>query len=74
MLQDSLLTKDYNKVITNFFDIYNELYYPIDYLYDIIEFSEIYYSALEYFLQKRDLKIKTVKAKKKKNPRMKRKF
>ena len=66
MLQDSLLTKDYTKVITNFFDIYNEVYYPIDYLYDIIEFSEIYFSALEYFIQKRELKIKTIKAKKKK--------
>ena len=66
MLQDSLLTKDYNKVITNFFDIYNEIYYPVDYLYDIIEFSEIYYSALEYFIQKRELKIKTKKRKRKK--------
>ena len=66
MLQDSLLTKDYTKIIVNFFDIYNEIYYPIDYLYDIIEFSEIYFSALEYFTQKRELKIKTIKAKKKK--------
>ena len=66
MLQDSLLTKDYTKVIVNFFDIYNEVYYPIDYLYDIIEFSEIYFSALEYFIQKRELKIKIIKAKKKK--------
>ena len=66
MLQDSLLTKDYNKVIEKFFEIYNEIYYPVDYLYDIIEFSEIYFSALEYFLQKRELKIKTMKRKKKK--------
>ena len=66
MIQDALLTKDYTKVIEKFFEIYNELYYPIDYLYDIIEFSEIYYSALEYFLQKRELKIKTKKRKKKK--------
>ena len=66
MIQDSLLTKDYNKVIERFFDIYNELYYPVDYLYDIIEFSEIYFSALEYFIQKRELKIKTLKRKKKK--------
>jgi hypothetical protein len=56
-LQDSLLTKDYIKVITNFFDIYNELYYPLDYLFDIIEFSEIYFNVLEYFFQKRELKI-----------------
>jgi len=66
MLQDSLLTKDYSKIISNFFEIYNEVYYPIEYLYDIIEFSEIYFSALEYFLKKRELKIKTIKNKKKK--------
>ena len=66
MIQDSLLTKDYTKIIVLFFEIYNELYYPIDYLYDIIEFSEIYFSALEHFLQKRELKIKTKKAQKKK--------
>ena len=66
MLQDSLLTKDYSKIISNFFEIYNEIYYPIEYLYDIIEFSEIYFSALEYFVNKRELKIKTIKHKKKK--------
>ena len=66
MLQDSLLTKDYSKIISNFFEIYNEIYYPMEYLYDIIEFSEIYFSALEYFLKKRELKIKTIKNKKKK--------
>ena len=66
MLQDSLLTKDYSKIISNFFEIYNEIYYPIEYLYDIIEFSEIYFSALEYFVNKRELKIKTIKNKKKK--------
>ena len=66
MLQDSLLTKDYSKIISNFFEIYNEIYYPIEYLYDIIEFSEIYFSALEYFVDKRELKIKTIKHKKKK--------
>ena len=66
MLQDSLLTKDYSKILENFFSIYNEVYYPVEYLYDIIEFSEIYFSALEYFVQKRELKIKTLKAKKKK--------
>ena len=66
MLQDSLLTKDYSKIISNFFEIYNEIYYPIEYLYDIIEFSEIYFSALEYFVNKRELKIKTIKHKRKK--------
>ena len=66
MLQDSLLTKDYSKILENFFSIYNEVYYPVEYLYDIIEFSEIYFSALEYFVQKRELKIKTLKAKKRK--------
>ena len=66
MIQDSLLTKDYTKIIVLFFEIYNELYYPIDYLYDIIEFTEIYFSGLEYFLQKRALKIKTQKKMKKK--------
>ena len=66
MLQDSLLTKDYSKIISNFFKIYNEVYYPTDYLYDIIEFSEIYSSALEYFLKIRELKIKEIKIKNKK--------
>ena len=71
MLQDSLLTKDYSKIISNFFEIYNEVYYPIEYLYDIIEFSELYFSALEYFLKKRDLKIKTIKNRKKKRTKQK---
>ena len=71
MLQDSLLTKDYSKIISNFFEIYNEVYYPIEYLYDIIEFSEIYFSALEYFLKKRELKIKTIKNRKKKKAKEK---
>ena len=71
MLQDSLLTKDYSKIIYNFFEIYNEVYYPIEYLYDLIEFSEIYFSALEYFLKKRELKIKTIKNKKKKKKKEK---
>ena len=71
MLQDSLLTKDYCKIISNLFEIYNEIYYPIEYLYDIIEFSEIYFSALEYFLKKRELKIKTIKNKKKKKKKEK---
>ena len=66
MIQDSLLTKDYSKIIVKLFEIYNELYYPVDYLYDIIEFSEIYYTALEHFTQKRELKIKTTKKLKKK--------
>ena len=74
MLQDSLLTKDYSKIISNFFEIYNEIYYPIEYLYDIIEFSEIYFSALEYFVNKRELKIKTIKHKKKKKSKKSKKF
>ena len=65
MLQDSLLTKDYSKIIANFFEICDEIYYPIEYLYDIIEFSEIYFSALEFFLKIRELKITTIKNKKK---------
>ncbi len=64
LLQDTLLTKDYSKVIEKLFEYYNDLYHPIDCLYDLIEFSEIYYSALEYFLKKRELKIKTRKKKK----------
>ena len=69
MMQDSLLTKDYSKIISNFFEIYNEIYYPIEYLYDIIEFSELYFTALEHFLKIRELKIKTIKNKKKKKSR-----
>ena len=33
MLQDSLLTKDYSKILENFFSIYNEVYYSVEYLY-----------------------------------------
>ena len=73
MLQDSLLTKDYSKIISNFFKIYNEVYYPTDYLYDIIEFSEIYFSALEYFLKIRELKIKEIKIRNKKKKKKKEK-
>ena len=73
MLQDSLLTKDYSKIISNFFKIYNEVYYPIEYLFDIIEFSELYFSALEYFLKKRELKIKEIKLKNKKKKKTKEK-
>ena len=66
MLQDSLLTKDYTKIIEKIFELYNEQYHPKEFLYDIIEFCEIYFSALEYFIKKRDLTIKTRKHKRKK--------
>ena len=64
ILQDSLLTKDYSKIIKSLFEIYNDQYHPIDILYDIIEFTEIYFSDLEFFTKKRkELKIQAKKKK-----------
>ena len=64
ILQDSLLTKDYSKVIKSLFEIYNDQYHPIDILFDIIEFTEIYFSDLEFFTKKRkELKIQAKKKK-----------
>ena len=46
--------------------MYNDSYHPYEILYDLIEFCEIYFSALELFSKKRNLKIKKIKKKKKK--------
>lgn len=66
VIQDTLFSKDFTKIIKILFTVYNESYHPYEILYDLIEFCEIYFSALELFSKKRNLKIKKIKKKKKK--------
>ena len=66
VIQDNLFSKDFTKILKKLFSIFNDAYHPVEILYDIIEFSEIYFSALELFSKKRNLKIKKIKKKKKK--------
>ena len=60
-LQDSLLTKDFTRIIKQIFYYFNESYQPYDILYDCIEFSEVYFMSLDYFTKKRELKIEAKK-------------
>ena len=66
VIQDTLFSKDFTKIIKILFTVYNDSYHPYEILYDLIEFCEIYFSALELFSKKRNLKIKKIKKKKKK--------
>lgn len=65
VIQDNLFSKDFTKILKILFSIFNDAYHPVEILYDIIEFSEIYFSALELFSKKRNLKIKKMKKNKK---------
>lgn len=65
VIQDNLFSKDFTKILKILYSIFNDAYHPVEILYDIIEFSEIYFSALEFFSKKRNLKIKKMKKSKK---------
>jgi uncharacterized protein YerC len=61
LIQDSLITKDFSKIIKAIYGHYNENYYPRKLLFDCIELTEVYYSCLDLYSSKRKLKIKIKK-------------
>ena len=65
IIQDSLLSRDYSRIIKHGFSIFDHEIFPIQILYDMIEFIELYFYCLETFSKVRKLKIKEKRRKRK---------
>jgi len=63
IIQDAIITKDYNKIIKAAFFHFNENFHPKIILQEIIEFTELYFCCLELYSNQRNLKIKVKKKK-----------
>jgi hypothetical protein len=63
IIQDSVLSRDYIRILKYGFAIFNPSVFPQQLLYDLIEFIELYFYCLETYSKVRKLMIKEKKKK-----------
>ena len=63
IIQDNLLANDYSKIFKNMFILFKEEYYSISLLKSLVELTDIYFTTLNYFSEKRNMTIKCIKLK-----------